>query len=203
MHLVTWCIQSVRHVLHGGFRLSVVSYRLSTVRFSPLYGDAWLFRFLRVERAMQQTSTLAATIAISLLLIYFTVTNHIDLQPLNNLTAAGSQVPSTLMAVLPFSFVLLGLAQDRPRWVYLGWIWSMVWLALQVRQWWVPYFFGPTLLHENFAWYFQHGYTETLRILPVAVGRPTPDLQHNILQLLSLAVVLTLWTDVRERRRSH
>jgi hypothetical protein len=152
---------------------------------------------------MQTSQTLATTIAIGLLLIYFILTNHVDLRPLNNLTAAGIQLPSTLMAVLPFSLVLFGLAQNRRAWIYLGWIWSMVWLALQIRQWWVPYFFGPTFIHENFAWYFQHGYTETLKILPIAQSRPTPDLQHNILQLLSLAVVLTLWANVRAKSRSH
>ena len=106
----------------------------------------------------QQTQSLAASIAIGLLLIYFIITNHVDLAPLNNLAAAGSQLPSTLMAVIPFGMVLLGLRLERGRWIYAGWIWSMVWLLLQIRQWWLPYLFGPTFLHENFAWYFQHGY---------------------------------------------
>ena len=59
----------------------------------------------------------------------------------------------------------------------------MLWLLLQIRQWWLPYLFGPTFLHENFAWYFQHGYAETIKVLAVAEGRPTPDLQHNVLQV--------------------
>ena len=36
------------------------------------------------------------------------------------------------------------------------------------------------------TWYFQLGYTETIKVLAVAEGRPTPDLQHNVLQLISL-----------------
>lgn len=79
---------------------------------------------------MQRSQTLATTIAIGLLLIYVILANHVDLRPLNNLAAAGSQLPSTLMAVLPFSLVLLGLVQNRRAWIYLGWLWSMVWLAL-------------------------------------------------------------------------
>jgi hypothetical protein len=57
---------------------------------------------------------------------------------------------------------------------------------------WIPYLFGPTPLHWDFRWYVEHGYTETLRILPRRGARPTPDLQHMILQMLSLsAAVLT------------
>ena len=150
---------------------------------------------------MQQIWSLAASIAIGLLLIYFIITNHVDLAPLNNL-AAGSQLPSTLMAVIPFGMVLLGLRLEKGRWIYAGWIWSMVWLLLQIRQWWQPYLFGPTFLHETFAWYFQHGYAETIKLVSVINGRPTPDLQHNILQVLSLGVVLTLWAKVRTQSRS-
>ena len=152
---------------------------------------------------MQQIWSLAASIAIGLLLIYFIITNHVDLATLNNLAAAGSQLASTLMAVIPFGMVLLGLRLEKGRWIYAGWIWSMVWLLLQIRQWWQPYLFGPTFLHENFAWYFQHGYAETIKLVSVINGRPTPDLQHNILQVLSLGVVLTLWAKVRTQSGSR
>ena len=151
---------------------------------------------------MQQTQSLAASIAISLLLIYFIITNHVDLAPLNNLAAAGSQLPAP-NGGNPFGMVLLGLRLEKARWIYAGWIWSMVWLLLQIRQWWQPYLFGPTFLHENFAWYFQHGYAETIKLVSVINGRPTPDLQHNILQVLSPEVVLTLWSKVRTQSRSR
>ena len=49
---------------------------------------------------------------------------------------------------------------------------------------------------------FSYGYAETIKVLAVAEGRPTPDLQHNVLQLLSLGVVLTLWSKVRDQSRS-
>ena len=152
---------------------------------------------------MQQTQSLTASIAIGLLLIYFIATNHVDLAPFNNLAAAASQLLSTLIAVIPFGMVLLGFRLEKGRWIYAGWIWSMVWLLLQIRQWWLPYLFGPTFLHENFAWYFQRGYAETIKLVPVIDGRPTPDLEHNILQVLSLGVVLTLWAKVRTQTRSR
>ena len=150
---------------------------------------------------MQYSHTPAAVLAISLLLIYVLAINHVALPPLNNLAAAGSQLPSTLTALIPFCGVLIGLARNRQVWIYIGWLWSVLWLLLQIRQWWLPYFFGPTVLHENFAWYFQHGYAQTMKIVAIAQDRPTPDLQHNILQFLSLVVVLTLGLRIRKRAK--
>ena len=150
---------------------------------------------------MQYSHTPAAVVAISLVLIYVLAINHVALPPLNNLAAADSQLPSTLTALIPFSGVLIALAQNRQVWIYIGWLWSVLWLLLQIRQWWLPYFFGPTFLHENFAWYFQHGYAQTMKILPIAQDRPTQDLQHNILQFLSLLVVLTQRLRIQNRAK--
>ena len=77
--------------------------------------------------------------------------------------------------------------------VGVGTVWTVVWCLLQVRQWWLPYQLGPTPLLSDFRWYIERGYTETLRILPRRGTRPTPDLQHMTLQMLSLtAAVLTV-----------
>jgi hypothetical protein len=65
--------------------------------------------------------------------------------------------------------------------------WTVVWLLLQLRQWWLPYLLGPTPLHRDFRWYWEGGYAETLRLLPARGWRPVADLQHLVLQLLSLA----------------
>jgi hypothetical protein len=86
----------------------------------------------------------------------------------------------------------------------VGAVWTVVWFLLQLRQWWLPYLFGPTLLHSDFRWYVEHGYTETLRILPRRSTRPTPDLQHMTLQILSLsAAVLTVRAYVKMRAVSQ
>jgi hypothetical protein len=79
----------------------------------------------------------------------------------------------------------------RIRWgMLVGTVYAYVWLLLQIRQWWIPYLFGPTALHADFGWYYEHGYTETLKVLPPIGDRPIPDLQHMTLQLLSLVVVI-------------
>ena len=67
---------------------------------------------------------------------------------------------------------------------------SYVWLALQIRQWWLPYLFGPTALHRDFGWYFAHGYDRTIKILPEIGDRPIPDAQHLVLQGLALVVAI-------------
>ena len=82
----------------------------------------------------------------------------------------------------------------------VGAVWTIIWFLLQVRQWWLPYLCGPTPFHRGFGWYVAHGYTETLRILPRRGARPTPDLQHMTLQMLSLvAAVLTVRAYVQSR----
>ena len=134
-----------------------------------------------------QSSCRMALIALALMLIYFAVDNHVLLNPWNNLAQAGPQWPSTLAGWIPGLFTLWALWR-RARWaVGVGAVWTVVWFLLQVRQWWLPYLFGPTPLHSDFRWYIEHGYTETLRILPQRGARPTPDLQHMTLQILSLS----------------
>jgi hypothetical protein len=133
---------------------------------------------------------LAGAALIGVMLVYFVVTNHVDLYPWNNLDAAGNQWPSTLVGLIPFSIYAVAFAVGI-RWLMLvGMVHSYIWLALQIRQWWVPYLFGATPLHRDLSWYAAGGYTETLRILPLIGDRPAPDAQHLVLELISLGVVL-------------
>jgi hypothetical protein len=53
-----------------------------------------------------------------------------------------------------------------------------------------PYLFEPTGLHQDFDWYFAHGYDQTINLFPSIDHRPAPDAQHLVLQALSLAVVI-------------
>ncbi|MGZ3271901.1 MAG: hypothetical protein ACXU71_13130 [Croceibacterium sp.] len=118
--------------------------------------------------------------SIVVMLAYFVVDNHVDLYPWNNLTT--SQLPSTLAALIPFGVYATAFALGV-RWLMLvGTVHSYVWLALQIRQWWIPYLFGPTALHRDFGWYFANGYDRTIKILPEIDDRPIPDAQHLVLQ---------------------
>ncbi|MGZ3266043.1 MAG: hypothetical protein ACXWI4_10130, partial [Croceibacterium sp.] len=111
--------------------------------------------------------------SIVVMLAYFVVDNHVDLYPWNNLTT--SQLPSTLAALIPFGVYATAFALGV-RWLMLvGTVHSYVWLALQIRQWWIPYLFGPTALRRDFGWYFANGYDRTIKILPEIDDRPIPD----------------------------
>jgi hypothetical protein len=125
----------------------------------------------------------------SLMILYFVTINHVDLYPWNNLIV--SQLTSTFAGVIPFSIYLIAFLKGIHWLMLIGVVHSYVWLGLQVRQWWIPYLFGPTPIHHDFGWYTDHGYGETLKFLPAVGNRPVPDAEHIVQQLLSLAVVIT------------
>lgn len=116
---------------------------------------------------------------------YFVVDNHVDLYPWNDLDRVGSQLASTLSGVIPFTLAALAFR--------LGWRWAMVffagyawvWLGIQVWNWWVPYLFGGERS-------FLPEYERTLHPLPPINGRPGPNAEHLVLQLLSLVMALSM-----------
>lgn len=136
----------------------------------------------------------AAVATIVAMLTYFIVTNHVDLSPWNNLGVAGPQLASTLSGVIPFAIIATVFAIRIPWLMLVGMIYAWVWLLLQIQQWWIPYVFGETRLHRSFVWYVEGGYNETVSLLPEIAGRPVPDAQHLVLELLSLLVVITTTT---------
>ena len=122
----------------------------------------------------------------SLMLVYFFLINHVRLSRFNNITRLGTQWRSTAVGLVPGMLIIATLASSKGLEVVLGAGWLWLWFALQIRQWWVPYLFGQTALHRDFRWYVAGGYDKTIRLLPERVGRPSPDLQHLILQFLTL-----------------
>jgi len=128
---------------------------------------------------------LLAQVLTALMLVYFFLINHVRLYLFNNIIRLGAQWRSTAVGLIPGILVIATLASSKPKAALgAGWLW--LWLALQIRQWWVPYLFGQTALHRDFRWYVAGGYDKTIRLLPARVGRPSPDLQHLILQILTL-----------------
>jgi hypothetical protein len=138
--------------------------------------------------------TTLAVVAQIAMLGYFVVVNHVDLYPWNNLRSVTAELPSTLAGVIPFSLYSIAFARRVPWGMLIGMVHSYIWLALQIRQWWIPYLFGPTPLHHSFDWYTEHGYAETIKVLPPIGDHPIPDAQHLVLQLLSLIAVVTMTT---------
>jgi hypothetical protein len=141
-------------------------------------------------RRQQWPARRAAIIALALMLGYFAIDNHVPLYPWNNLTEAGPQWRSTLAGLLPGLLTIWALARGSLWGTVLGAGWTVVWLLLQLRQWWLPYVLGPTPLHHDFRWYWEGGYARTLQLLPPRGSRPVPDVEHLVLQLCSLAAAL-------------
>jgi hypothetical protein len=151
---------------------------------------------MRIEPSLTRRPslrTLARAVASEAILIsYFTVQNHVNLGPWNNLPTAGPQLRSTLVGVLPGVGVLTALLIGGPRTKRIAATWSWAWLGLQVAQWWVPYLFDVhPLTREGGQWYVDGGYERTVHLIPTEAGRVVPDAQHNILQLLSLIAAIT------------
>jgi hypothetical protein len=138
-----------------------------------------------------------ATLAVMAMLGWFATTNSVSLYPLNDLARQGSPWASTLAGFVPFSLTLLTIwLLPRDRWLVAGWaVHAWVWVALQVWTWWVPYLAGGH--REHWA-----EYTDTWTLLPMVGGRPGPDVQHLVLEILSVVAAVTLtrlawqtWTD--------
>lgn len=130
-----------------------------------------------------------ALAAIAVLLAYLLVTNHVPLAPWNAVSGGGHWLGS-LAALAPFGLVALAVGARQALAIGVGALWAVVWFGMQLVQWWVPYLFGPTPLHRSFDWYTEGGYASTLSILPAIGDRPVPDLQHLVLQVLTIVVIV-------------
>jgi hypothetical protein len=136
------------------------------------------------------------------MLVYFFLINHVRLSRFNNNTRLGAQWRSTAVGLIPGFLIIATLASGNEIEAVLGAGWLWLWLALQIRQWWVPYLFGQTALHRDFRWYVAGGYDKTIRLLPERVGRPSSDLQHLILQVLTLLAAMAVSVAAADQRRN-
>jgi len=149
----------------------------------------------------ERTRRASAVTLIAIMLAWFGITNHVALEPLNDLSRQGDQLPSTLAGFIPFVLAILTVLFVPNFWLVLFWTgYAYVWLTLQIFTWWIPYLLGGSAEHWS-------SYRDTVNVLPVLDGRIGPDVQHLVLQILSLAmaVMLTaltsqLWRNRRRRR---
>jgi hypothetical protein len=132
---------------------------------------------------MRSSEHLAFLIQLSTL-VYLTVDNHVSLRPWNNLKTP--QWKSTLLQWLLWSGGLASFWNGWTRGMIAGTLWIWIFLLLQFVQWWVPYLAGRTFLHDDFSWYWEGGYEDTLHLIPIRQNRPSPDAQHMTLQLMTI-----------------
>jgi hypothetical protein len=97
-----------------------------------------------------------------------------------------------LMTAFVAPFVLFWIAYRRG-WRWLMWIGSLgytIWLALQVKTWWVAYAFGAS---DSWMRVYRRVFSHSTQLLPSFGRHLPPDGMHLVLQvLLTAAVVLAL-----------
>jgi hypothetical protein len=106
-----------------------------------------------------------------------------------------------LMAAFAAPFVVFWLAYSRgSRWLmWIGTVGYAIWLALQVKTWWVAYAFGAS---DSWERVYQRVFSHSTQLLPSFGRHLPPDGMHLILQvLLTAAVVCAVVGLLRSSRR--
>lgn len=130
------------------------------------------------------------------MLAFFVVDNHVPLYPWNDLERTKSQLPSTLSGLIPFTLAAVTFYRRwLPGMVFFA-SYAYVWLGIQLWNWWVPYLLGG---EREFA----SEYERTLHPLPEISGRPGPNAEHLVLQILSLLMALAMTAAVVREARSR
>lgn len=127
-----------------------------------------------------------------LLFIYFEVTILVNLFPWNDLSKY-SHKERLLEATTNGIIIIIGiiLFVTKVKWLMvISVVFWFVFLLMQLLTWWMPYLTGKHLKQFPRSLYDTH-FQETLKILPPIKNHCIPDVQHNVLQLLSLATFVT------------
>lgn len=141
----------------------------------------------------------ASIVAQSTLALYLQAIEWIDLFPWNDVRKGNGQ--ETLDLALAAMCALAILATWR-RWrpgLYFACLFYLVWLALQIATFWVPYVLGASP-----RWQRIHAlhFGETTQILPIWGAHLPPDACHFLLQLLLVAALVPTYALLRGSRRS-
>lgn len=95
-----------------------------------------------------------------------------------------------LMTAFVAPFLIFWLAYRRG-WRWLMWIGTLgyaIWLALQVKTWWVAYAFGAS---DSWVRVYQRVFSQSTQLLPSFGRHLPPDGMHLVLQVLLTAVVVS------------
>ena len=72
---------------------------------------------------------------------------------------------------------------------------DVVWLALQIQSWWIPYIFGTE------GWQFAYAKGPTTKVLPSFGHHVAPDGMHFLIQVLLVSALVTGIAGLRQLRR--
>lgn len=132
-----------------------------------------------------------------LIMVYFEVTEYVDLAPFNDVATTENSFAASLANDLPKLFILIILWigmrwMTSPTYLFLYFssiIYYIVYLILQILEWWPRYIFGAT--PEEAADYYEK-FSKTIKILPSWDNHLAVDLQHNILQTITITIIVVM-----------
>jgi hypothetical protein len=131
------------------------------------------------------------------IILYWEITQYVNLFPYNdvvgldfhdNLTASlANDVPKICIIIV----FLLGLRWLKNPWfpwfVASSVIYYMVFLGIQISIWWGRYLFGASAKELQD---YNEKFGETIKILPSFGNHVPPDLQHLVLQTITVTIII-------------
>ncbi len=122
-----------------------------------------------------------------LLFLYFEVTTLVNLYPWNDLSKYSTKekfIEATVNGII--IILCIGLFITQIKWLMIiSVVFWFVFLFMQLLNWWMPYLTGKYLNQFPKTLYETH-FKNTLKLLPPIKDHIIPDLQHNVLQIISL-----------------
>jgi hypothetical protein len=170
---------------------------------------------------MEQSSArwwTAALILQMLIVVYWEVTEYVDLFPFNDVRGNHwrDSISASLANDVPKLLILAVFWFARTQWqskwyrffLFSAGVYYLVYLGLQIRVWYPRYLWGATA-EEAKAYAEKFG--QTIKLLPTYGHHLPPDLQHHVLQLITVAIIVAMFmlagklgrtgSIVREQRR--
>ena len=99
------------------------------------------------------------------------------------------------MAFVTAPAVVFWIAYTRRNvwFAFLTIILDLVWLAMQIQSWWIPYIFGARL-----RWQIQYAHGPTTKVLPSFGSHVAPDGMHFVITVLLVAGITTAVYGIRQ-----
>jgi hypothetical protein len=143
----------------------------------------------------------ASLVAQALLAVYFQLIQWLPLgrwnyqpgfTPLAVLARNGSATSQEFVLMIAFALPVLVFAIAFSKgWRWLMWICTLgyaIWLALQIKTWWVAYAFGAS---DSWVSVYRRVFSQSTQLLPAFGRHLPPDGMHLVLQVLLTAAVVS------------
>jgi len=138
----------------------------------------------------------AITLAI-FLLVYHQVTTWLPLFPWNDVETYSRKeliLEAGMNGLLMGTGVLCLLSGNSG---FIHWyplIYYPILLAGECVDRWIPYF-SPTFANARKIWDYEAHFSRTLKLIPHQPGKRTPDANHTVLHLMTIATVVAVYLE--------